>query len=315
MKSLSGIILLLVCSLPLYIFGQSTITYFKGPSFAATGEARLDINADGIPDFTFSSEAPVCTASIPPICIFPYFISGGTNELLGSDYAASLPFGAPIGNSAEGETWTTGTELTVYYTGWAFPARTPDPYWLGGLGFGMGYLGVRFHSADGLHYGWIRVRLPASFPNQTVTEFSPVVMEWAYETRPNTPIHAGDTGESRTEFTVKFLYGNAIIQGGDYSTGRIWVGKDSLSYEIYLAGTGAPTGLTIQSSQPNRKPLANIDYPYITVHMPTIVYSDFTILFGEVNLPLGQAIQLSRGRYYLKRDDWGVIAEILPALP
>lgn len=314
MKKLSRVILLLVCS-SIYIFGQSTIAYFKGPSFAATGEARLDINADGIMDFTFSSGAPICTASIPPICVFPYYIAGGTNEILGSDYAAVMPLGALIGNNVEGETWTTGTELTTYYTGWEFHFGTPDPYWLGGLGFGMGYLGVRFHADDGLHYGWVRVRLPANFPNQTLLEFSPVVMEWAFESRPNTSIHAGDTGETRTEFTVKFLYGNAIIQGKDYSTGTMWLGKDSLSYQIYLPGSGALTGLTIEPLESNRKPLANIDFPYILVHLPyVVVRSDFTLLFGEVNLPHGQSIQLSRGRYYLKRDA-EVIAEIIPANP
>src|SRR5438445_8096224 len=109
MKKSVAFILLLVCSFPLYIFGQSTITYFKGPSFPATGEARLDINADGITDFTFSSGAPICSASIPPICILPYYIASGTNELL-------------IGSNAEGEIWTTETELTAYHTGWEFPA-------------------------------------------------------------------------------------------------------------------------------------------------------------------------------------------------
>ncbi len=296
--------------------GAQTIAYFAGPAFTAAG-TQLDINADGVPDFSFFMGQPICTASIPPCCTFPHYVDGGTNELLGTDYASLIPLGALIGSNAEGETWTTGTLLTVYHSGWSFPDPTPDPYYFGPLGsLGVGYLGVRFYATDGLHYGWVRIRLPATYQNQTLPEFiSPVVMEWAYETRPNTPIHAGDTGENRTEFKVDFPTDGAIIQGEDYSSGRILLGKDSLSYEIHLAGGGTPTGLTIESSQPNRKPLAAIDFPYIHVHLPyVVVRSDFTLLFGEVSLAHGQAIQLSRGRYYLKRDG-EVIGVIVPNAP
>src|SRR5262249_50742514 len=147
--------------------------------------------------------------------------------------------GEPIGEDRLN--WTSGTTLTVYHTGIDFTILTTKPYWLGGLGFsGLGYLGVRFHAADGLHYGLVRVRLPAVYPNQTLLEFSPAVMEWAYETRPNVPIQAGDTGEDRTEFEVRFIYGNGIVQGEHRSSGKVFIGKNSISYEIHLAGGGTP---------------------------------------------------------------------------
>lgn len=50
-----------------------------------------------------------------------------------------------------------------------------------------------FPRRDGLHYGWIQVRLPGTEtgPEGFPIEFAPVVVDWAYETRPNTAIIAG----------------------------------------------------------------------------------------------------------------------------
>jgi len=294
--------------------GAQTIAHYNGPTFPAVG-TQLDINGDRVPDFSFFMGGPLCTDSIPPFCTFPHYIDGGTNEVLGSAYASLMPYGAQIGGT-EGEMWTTGTLLTIFNSDWNFADLTPRPSYSGPLGSsGVGYLGVRFHAADGLHYGWIRVRLPATFQNQIFSEFlSPVVMEWAYETQPEAPIHAGDTGEDRAEFKVEFLTGGAVIQGEDYSSGVILLGKDSLSYEIHLAGGGVPKGLTIAPGEPNRAPLANIDFPYVQVTSPNFRPLDYTLLFGEISLPHGQGIQLSRGRYYLKRDG-EVIANIVPLSP
>lgn len=312
MKPIIVFVLLISSAITPAAFGKSTISYFNGPSFGVAGTTQLDINADGIPDFTFSSGWMICTVSLSS-CHLPYFVAGGTNELLGSDLAAILPHGERIGDN--GSDWSSGTTLTVYHTGLDFSLLTAKPYWLGGLEYsGLGYLGVRFHAADGLHYGWIRVRLPAVYPNQILSESSPVVMEWAYETRPGVPIQAGDTGEERTEFEVKFLYGNAIVQAEYRSSGRLFIGKDSISYEIHLAGGGMPTSLTLETSQPNRTPLADVDLPYIPMTYPSATLPDFTILFGEISIPHGQAIQASRGRYYLKYDET-VIAEIVPVIP
>ena len=56
-----------------------------------------------------------------------------------------------------------------------------------------GYLGVRFYAADGLHYGWIQAGLPIQ--NMGTIGFvlvsSPVILDWAYETRVDAAIVAG----------------------------------------------------------------------------------------------------------------------------
>src|ERR1019366_5395004 len=62
-----------------------------------------------------------------------------------------------------------------------------------------GYLGVRFSSADGMHYGWVHVR-------QTV------VINWAYETRPGVPIRAGARA---ARLTGGCAAGLLAAEGGD----------------------------------------------------------------------------------------------------
>lgn len=49
----------------------------------------------------------------------------------------------------------------------------------------------RFAAADGPHYGWIQVRLPQPSTNGLPSEVTPVVTDWAYETRVGVPIRAG----------------------------------------------------------------------------------------------------------------------------
>jgi hypothetical protein len=58
--------------------GQNTIVYFDGPSFAfppfESGGAVLDLNQDGVADFSFASGVAVCTADVPPsACTLPYY--------------------------------------------------------------------------------------------------------------------------------------------------------------------------------------------------------------------------------------------------
>ncbi len=188
--------------------GQSTIAYFPGPSFqvpAAHGYSKgVDFDADGTPEFVFWSYGPICTDDIPTsFCSWSFYVGAtGTNALLVSDYALVQSAGAQIGSNAPaGSTWSTaqpyGATLTASW--WSLHGRIVDGQtvyngWDGTLGaLTNGYLGVRFKAQDGFHYGWIRVRLPSteSGAEGFLIEIAPVVVEWAYETRPNTAILAG----------------------------------------------------------------------------------------------------------------------------
>jgi len=269
MKKLAALVILLVCSFPLYVFGQSTINYFKGPSFpAAGGGTLLDINVDGVPDYIFYSGLAICTENpFFSACEFPYEVGSGTNELLASDYALSQPFGTWIGAiSPVGAAWIAAEPLaaeqplTVYYSGYDWNARKPESYWFGSLGVqGIGYLGVRFHAADGLHYGWIRVRLPAL---TTEFEFSPVVMEWAYETSPDTPIRAGATGSTSDEFKMKFR--KADGSADNPGTGTVQLIGNSMRYELHVSGGYGSADLSGPEPPHSKgKPVLNLNRPLI----------------------------------------------------
>ena len=190
----------LMVSLP-SLHGQAGIAYLNGPAFQLPGAegftSGVDFDGNGTLDVTFSAGAMLCTADIPVSgCSQPYYVSAnGTNALLWQGgQILVMPAGNLIGNFVASNTvWGDpgqGGILTIFNSsprfgssGWTPPLQTLT----------NGYLGIRFYLADGGHYGWIHARLPDQslgtngFPN----EFSPVVVDWAYETRVDTAILAG----------------------------------------------------------------------------------------------------------------------------
>lgn len=187
--------------------GQSTIAYFNGQPFPVPvmyGSKGVDFDGDGKPEFVFWSYGSICTADVPTSgCSWPFYVgAAGTNSLLAGDYALVQSAGALIGNHAPvGATWRTTQPygITLAASWWSLYGNIIDGQtvysgWDGSLGkLTNAYLGVRFQAQDGLHYGWIRVRLPnsATGPEGFPIEFTPVVVEWAFETRPDCAIVAG----------------------------------------------------------------------------------------------------------------------------
>jgi hypothetical protein len=80
----------------------------------------------------------------------------------------------------------------------------------------IGFIGLRFYQSDGLPYAWARVRALNStelFSMVLAEGFyadSPEVLDWAYESRPNTPIIAGDRTASAPVTDVQIVLTNGV---------------------------------------------------------------------------------------------------------
>ena len=101
----------------------------------------------------------------------------------GGDFLVSrLSAGDPIGTDSGSNTFRQAGVL-AQFTGTGFGAVLNEE----------GFAGFRFVGGDGqLHYGWIRLRIDSSGFDQLAT----TAFEYAYEAAPDTPITAGDVGQS-----------------------------------------------------------------------------------------------------------------------
>ncbi|MCL4790016.1 MAG: hypothetical protein KJ070_25080 [Verrucomicrobia bacterium] len=178
--------------------GKSAVVYSPGPlppppPFIIGAPQPVDFDGDGVSEVEFTTGLTLCTMDVPTsFCTTPYFIgAASTNQLLVNDflYSAVLPLGGWIGDVPPTNTlWSTpGFRGYLTASWWSLYGQEINGQrvfsgWTGPLGAaGRGFVGVRFYAADGAHYGWIRVGL--GFPT--------LVLDWAYESEPDTPIIAG----------------------------------------------------------------------------------------------------------------------------
>jgi hypothetical protein len=289
-------------------YSQESVVYFKGPSFtfpidsSDLEETTLDLNRDGAPDLFFEATYFVCTADVPTsACTAPfYFAAFGSNAVLSRlSQGTVLPFAAHIGQVAPtNATWSKpGQPLTV--AAYNFNRFGTSGYHGPLANVGVGYVGVRFYAADGLHYGWIRFRMPFQ------AEFGPVVVDWAYEARPDTAIIAGfigSTGESR-QFTVHFpeLPGT----GEPVGTGSLILTGDILRTEISLAGSFSSAGIGGPAPAHSKSHLTSLGPPFVT-------RTNHTAFFRDISLGRSGVMQLLRGVTYVSVDGGAVVGQISP---
>jgi len=223
---------------------QSTISYFNGPSFGFASDyeagSPFDLDQNGVTDFTFSS-GPFLTTGDPNSGVGSYTIASlnGNSILCAGWHVAVVAPGALIdANPSSNNAWTNiqGATLDTFgfngeqvfftsagmvtnppTTGWSGPATPP----------GGAFLGLRFYAADGLHYGWVHAQLPAPL---TVTngigtlDGPPTILDWAFETRPDTAIVAGARPVAIP------LAAPRVIQPGTMWIG--WESQTNVAYQI-----------------------------------------------------------------------------------
>jgi hypothetical protein len=299
---------------------QSTIRY-SGPQhiiIPLDRTAALDVDDDGLADFGFGAELLTTFDTSEAFLICSVHAGAGRQFLASGQYAFFQPIGAVVAE-ARGLTgeWQDDAGLTVTKLG--------SSTWSGSLGqLGNGYLGIRLSAADGWHYGWIHVRLP--LPVDFVSGaggFTPIVLDSAYETRPGTPILAGDvgSGSDSVQFVVDFRNPDGTPRGlGQYrSTGLFILTGNTFRYEIYLAGAFSLADLRGPASQQSRaRPVSSLANPVFYTLPPSIPFGmplQFSFFFGELTLSHPQLIQLERGAYYFSVDGGKVVGRLFPALP
>ncbi len=292
-----ALIALILAVAPLRASARDTIVYTKGPSFIFGGweyeGTSLDLNQDGTLDFNFQWGAFLCTADIPVSACSSsfYVVVFGTNAMIHQRGEATLlRFGESIGSViATNRAW----DDTDYYSrvsDYYFSARYSTRGYGGPIvSAGVGYIGVRFMAADGLHYGWIRLRTP------TGPEFGPTVMDWAYETRPNTPIRAGDISSDR-----QALYLVADFPNGN--SGSLILTEGQLRSELMLNGPYASAKLT-RNPRAHGKPIADLGQPLAT-------RTNYTSFFRDVKLNRGETIQLLLNPVYVSVDGGALVGRV-----
>lgn len=135
---------------------------FYGTAASGVGTARLLVTPQGPNDFG------------------SYLVGLNQGFLIGGSMSPSLFWAAHDAPNLYGDATVLG-----FYIPEEGSNVIPDGYFYGTTA----YMGIQFEIGTAWHYGWMRVR--------GEEWFSPgaAVLDWAYDTRPNTPIFAGAVPE------------------------------------------------------------------------------------------------------------------------
>ena len=188
------------------------IAYFSYGTGAQVGGIRrygdfgIDLNGDGSVDFRFVSESGDYFHAEPqgqnmvlgyPLNALRYAFMAKrlqAGDVLASTSSPGLEWVGYQGNSS---TYTTGPILIMSFgsesVGGEFPSRfgTVPGESFPRVGYVQeGYVGVQFFGADGLHYGWIRVR--GGYQSYGT------ILDYAYNTVPGQGLAAGVVPEPST---------------------------------------------------------------------------------------------------------------------
>jgi hypothetical protein len=162
----------------------------------------LDLNDDGIPDFTLelrALEKDGCNRRGSSIALDDLAAQKGNGAVPGSDgLAAVLGRGAEIGPSQK---FTSPQIMAAVWGYWFYnvfdhecePYEGENGLW---LNVSNGYLGLAFHIKEQTHYGWARLSVQVGYVYITAT-----LTGYAYETTAGKSIKAGQKKEAADDFT------------------------------------------------------------------------------------------------------------------
>ena len=168
---------------------HAQVIYTKTNIVLQDGSAFIDLNHDGIADFTLVNSE-----------FASYYFHGGFLNVIGdgqeSPYvlaqaahgfaALAVPHGVPIGSDSPAGFRSDAGPISMAHGFYSYNGKG-----LGGrfANAGERYLGLKFTLSGQVHYGWARLDVFASFRGVTAT-----LSGYAYESTPNKSIPAGYRG-------------------------------------------------------------------------------------------------------------------------
>jgi hypothetical protein len=198
-EPLVGLVLATLLALPASLNGQETIVYGRlytapphtlqwdeqgyrlFPGLSGHSTFSLDMNQDGISDFTFTAGD---SFDIVPQGINAVSALHPTPTEL-SSFVSALSGGLQIGPNPQGFQWIPRTDTPFGSVGSGLSACR-DIGCIGNYaGIESAYAGVQFQIASETHYGWIRIGAPLPAFN------GGWIYDYAFDSRPDTAIAAG----------------------------------------------------------------------------------------------------------------------------
>jgi hypothetical protein len=196
---------------------EAQIVFTPANKTINTGQRMLiDLNHDGVPDVVIREGQ--CSASVyfPGNSLQAVPQAGGGVERIYPGLAAALSDGSEIGgrkffNSRAGVMATFSNYGVYYFGSWVDYESQAK------------YLGIKFSSAGEIHYGWARLTvLPAN------KDIFATLSGYAYETRANTPIRAGDRGTQGDEASSEVIEGTEPAERFPRTLGHLARGAPAL---------------------------------------------------------------------------------------
>jgi hypothetical protein len=179
----------------------------------------VDLDSDGVIDMQFRNHLGSYSSYIGLTQLNNNFFAGKA----GSRGPSNVFMNASIGPSLS---WWQAQASHNLLNG-TFQLRACNPAPFGSFAYTTGYLGVKFDIGSNKHYGWIKYHgsnfIPPRNCYQTLGHVTGTIIDWAYESTPDTSILAGKTSDTVTTTTsiipqgIRYTVTNAQITIANYT--------------------------------------------------------------------------------------------------
>ena len=165
---------------------KAEIVYTSANVTIRNGSLKIDLNHDGITDFSIGSAGYPCPGSPTTAGEVDALPAQGNGIVAKNMFALALPSGVRI-SSSQPFYYADAFLIDYRYCAWPPGGEYAYGYWLGGVY--NHYLGFKFQINGHTHYGWARLSVQIAFRNVPKTTLT----GYAYETVAGQAITTGQT--------------------------------------------------------------------------------------------------------------------------